>query len=49
LRECVCFVLIVISYPQQLHGSITENNDTWNIYDIYRESDSCCAEEVRDY
>jgi hypothetical protein len=25
------------------------NNDTWNIYDIYRESDSCCAEEVRDY
>lgn len=48
LRECVCFVLIVISYPQQLHGSITETT-THGTSTIYRESDSCCAEEVRDY
>lgn len=47
-RECVCFVLIVISYPQQLHGSITETT-THGTSTIYIESDSCCAEEVRDY
>lgn len=48
LRECVCFVLIVISYPQQLHGSITETT-THGTSTIYKESDNCCAEEVRDY
>lgn len=48
-RECVCFVLIVISYPQQLHGSITETtkHGTSTI-----RSDSSCAKrktEVKDY